>query len=455
MGRLIQQQGVEAADQPAGENDLLLIAARECPRRQGGIGRADIKAADQFNNRGIGGGSVEAAQPRGHGGQMRQHDIVAHREVGDQRAATLAGHIANAGGDGGGRALRAAARPAKAPAQQGPGAGAKQPGQSRHLTSPGGHPPARRGQDQPLGPGGADGGFLLRIQGAPGHVTGEIGLGEAATGMACHLQPIAQHAHPVTQRAHLIEAMRDEHHRQPLAPHALQQGKEPVHLGAFERGGGLVENKDARLPFGQFAGQHHGLALGKAQRVHPPPGVNGQAQPGQSGLGALLQRRLPHATGTAGPAAEQQIIRHTHRRHDLQLLRHKRDAGGARRIGPARRKGTPGQGHSPRIGTINAGDNFQQAGFAGAILAHQPMHLSSHQAQRNAAQGQGIAEALMQVSSNEGRLHRQMVARAQRPVNIEPVSVSRQAAPMDTSPPMSLPMCRPNMPAVPAITCLS
>src|SRR5580700_6496210 len=145
LGRLFEKEYADFAGEPFGQNDLLLIAAGECRRRQAWFARADIQQFHQLRDQSVGADAVDAAalttrQPA----ETRQQNVVARRQIHNEAQPAFTGHEADAGADrirGTGDApyhtiapdaARLGADPEQPP-QDPTGAAAKKSGQTGHF----------------------------------------------------------------------------------------------------------------------------------------------------------------------------------------------------------------------------------------------------------------------------------------------------------------------------------
>ena len=155
-------------------------------------------------------------------------------------------------------------------------------------------------------------------------------------------------------------------------PHQVEQ---MVGLLRRERGGRLIEDDDARLVEHGARDLHH-LPLRRRQRAGKLRGIDLEVQPLQHLPGGVAN--LAHRVEGA-LAAEHDVLRHGELRHQAGLLVDHRDAEAA---GVLRR----GEGGDLSVDVQHAlrrrddaGDQFAERRFAGAVLAHQRMDLAGIQ----------------------------------------------------------------------------
>ena len=73
-------------------------------------------------------------------------------------------------------------------------------------------------------------------------------------------------------------------------------------------------------------------------------------------------------------AAEPDIFRHRHMRHQIQLLVDHRDPGAQRVHRILKLDRLPFNANRALIGTVDPDQAFHQRGFSGAVFAHQRVH---------------------------------------------------------------------------------
>ncbi len=142
------------------------------------------------------------------------------------------------------------------------------------------------------------------------------------------------------------------------------------------RGGGLVEHHQPRRVVDQRAGNLHQLALGQAQVAHQPFGVDRQ-------LPVLLEKLR---RGGLHPSAIQrpQRVRYSWPRNTdsatvkcgirVKLLVNDANAGGFNGCRIAEGQRVTVEGRAAAVSLIDAGEDFNQRRFTGAVLANQAMN---------------------------------------------------------------------------------
>ena len=107
--------------------------------------------------------------------------------------------------------------------------------------------------------------------------------------------------------------------------------------------------------------------------------------------GAVIDEAVP-----GRQALQQDIFPNGEARNEISFLVNRRDAGGERVAWRAERDRLAVQQHAARIRAIEAGDDFDERRFAGAVLAHQRMDFARLQIERDAVQrphaGKGFAD---------------------------------------------------------------
>ena len=334
--------------------------------------------------------------PVAEGGAERQRDVLAHRALHQQRLGAVAGHIGDAGADGvggmaeldrlavdldgaAGRADRAGERGEQlvlALAFERDDAGDLAVAEvERDIVELGAD--AQVADAEARRAGGRRGGLRSRVRCAARafsiagaeHQLDDLLLGagrdvDDADGLA-----VAQHGGAVAQRRDLDEAVRDEDDGAAglaLAAHDVEHALGKV---GRQRGGHLVEQ------------QHVGLdrparAPGRA-RAARPAGCRARCR---GGRGRERRARAP-IRGTARPACGQAKVGGDVEIGDQRRLLIDRNQPGAARIGRrAHVAGLAADQDAAGIGADRAGQDLDERRLAGAVGAHQRVHLARQHA---------------------------------------------------------------------------
>ena len=147
------------------------------------------------------------------------------------------------------------------------------------------------------------------------------------------------------------------------------------HLGLGEGGGGLVHDDELGL-HRQSAGDLDHLLLGHRQGGDGPCGIEVETDLAGDGAG-----RPPHGRGVdkaqaGGLAADEDVLRDRQRGDEVELLV---DGDDAQRLGVVRACGrdlAPVEGDRASIRRLGAGQDLQERGLAGPVLAQERHHLA-------------------------------------------------------------------------------
>ena len=184
----------------------------------------------------------------------------------------------------------------------------------------------------------------------------------------------------VADREHLLELVADEDDGDTLVAQAAQQREQRVGLVRGQGRGRLVHQEDARAQ-GQGLGDLDQLHLRAAQPRHRQRRVDVEIQQIQPAL-----RLGPHL-GIVDPAdrtrpqpLQHDVLGHREARDQVALLVDDADPGGDRRarIGEANRAAIEQQ--LARIGLVDAGQDLDQGGLAGTVLAQQRVDRAARRA---------------------------------------------------------------------------
>ena len=155
--------------------------------------------------------------------------------------------------------------------------------------------------------------------------------------------------------------------------------EQPLGLARGERRRRLVEHQDAGLGV-ERARDLDQLLLGDRERADDGLGPEGGAQALQHGAAAVVHAApVDHPAPAAQLLAEVDVLGHRQVRGERQLLVDDRDAvplGGDRVAADLDRLAVD-QDLAARIGLVGAGEDLHQGRLAGAVLAHERLHLAA------------------------------------------------------------------------------
>src|SRR6185295_8915240 len=207
---------------------------------------------------------------------------------------------------------------------------------------------------------------------------------------------IAQHGAAVGDRHDLVEAMGNIDDGSALALHASEHRKQPGDLALLERRRRLVENEDAAAP-AQRLGDGHELAFREAERSDRRARIRREVE-----LGEHLSRLLVHARAidqrewAEAPhrnVAERDIFRNGECRYEPQLLRDGHDARSDGITRAYKLAFFPVDADDAAVGTMDATQDADQRGFAGAVLADDGVDFAKRHSEVDAVERDRRAES--------------------------------------------------------------
>jgi hypothetical protein len=229
---------------------------------------------------------------------------------------------------------------------------------------------------------------------------GGIAIELACTGRACldrgHGAALPQHRDATGKHPHLAQVVRDEQHTGPGAGDTSHELVHTLPLDVREEAGRLVEDEqDGRLRGRSRDGEKGAVEL--AQPVHPRVEVEVEAEPGQrlARPPALMWPGDP-APVRRGELVEAHVLEHAERGDQAQLLV---DEAQPERPCPGRVERQPDGAAgdrqvAARRGSVIARQHLHERGLAGAVGAHQAVHLATLDGDRDARERAPAAEAL-------------------------------------------------------------
>ncbi len=191
----------------------------------------------------------------------------------------------------------------------------------------------------------------------------------------------------------------------PLGLEAADDGEKLVDLGVVQRRRRLVHDEHARAVRKRLGDLHHLLAR-HGELGHLGARVELQVHGGEDVGGPGVQLRLvQHAEALARLAADEDVLRRRQVRHQVQFLV---DDADAQFLRPPRRGnlGRPAvEQDLALVARVDAGEYLHQRGFAGAVLAHQRMHLAGLQLEAGVVQRPHAGERLADAAHGDERRH--------------------------------------------------
>ncbi|MEY9883986.1 hypothetical protein ABIA43_005520 [Bradyrhizobium sp. USDA 328] len=204
---------------------------------------------------------------------------------------------------------------------------------------------------------------------------------------------VAQHGDAVGDFVDLVEEVADEDDADATSRELTHDAEENLDLMAVEAGGRLVQDQHAR---GEIDGaRDRGDVLDGHRIVAKRRGdIDIETEICKQRLGAAAHLAIAHDAEAHRLAVEKQVLRHRQVRQQVDLLVDGGDAGPKRRLGRARRDLFTTDPDNAGISRKNAGDDLDQRGLAGAVLAEQRMDLAGAQREVDLLQGTHGAKAL-------------------------------------------------------------
>src|SRR5690625_3304077 len=403
-GGLVEQQHLGAGEDPAAQDDLLLVSAGQGADRLGHVVQPDPHALGDVAC------PAALAGPIGENAacaaaQRRVSEVVLNRG-GEHQSLALAvlGHVPDPRGD-------CPRYVASAQAASGNGHGARVVGVgsgngAQHLGASGtdqaGQPDDLAGLDgeahvvERAPPGEAldvqqwlaDGRGLARellIDAATDHEAHQLRL-RCVRGYLVDESPVAQHGRRVADPGDLVEMVADEDHADALLTQLPEHREQLVDLGAGQSRGGLVEDEDPRVEAQGF-GDLDQLLPRDAQRADPATGVDVETDEleGVAGDAALL--RAVHHAEPFRDVPQGDVLRDGQRRHEVELLVDGRDSECFRGRGVRDAYRFAVDQDLALVGLVDAGNGLDQGGLAGPVLAEQALDLARVYVQVHAVEG--------------------------------------------------------------------
>ena len=185
------------------------------------------------------------------------------------------------------------------------------------------------------------------------------------------LLPVAQNGDAVGQQQRLLERVRDEHDRDAAPLEVAHEIEEVLLLFRRQRRRRLVEDDHLGLVEHGARDFDH-LLLGRAERADG----RGRGDVEIQRLQELLRGDVDAAQSIVKALlAEEEVLRHRHRRHETVLLKHHGDAEMTRFERRLRRNLDAVDGHCSRGQRDDARHDFGQSRLARAVLADERMDL--------------------------------------------------------------------------------
>ena len=358
--------------QPAGQDDLLLVAAGEGFDRRIRRGGLDIERLDVLVRKGLRFGPGDGVVHSLHHLQ-REDDVVPHGEVGDD-AVPLAvlGQVADAVLHGVERFtdLHMLSVDTDRTARGGIGAedGAHALAAGEILSLVVVHAVLSRGRRVFL-----DDRQILQI--LADHLLHQLHLRQVPDRIFADELAVAQDGDLIADRVDLLEKMRDKDDAHASGLQVPHQREEHFDFLVVQRRGRLIQDQD--LALGVYrAGDGDHLLNGERAAAQLLSGPGGDPEAVEKLAGAFLHRLPVDASALA--AADEHVLRHGEVRAERDLLVHGADAVALRLLRGVDDDGMidPFDPDLARIHGVHAGQDFDQRRFARAVFPHQRVNRS-------------------------------------------------------------------------------
>ena len=258
----------------------------------------------------------------------------------------------------------------------------------------------------------ADLGDLLgeeRVQVAADHRVDQLLRRRLGDRLGHDVAAVAHHGDALAEREDLVQPVRDEQHGRAAGAQRLDDAEEPVDLGLRERGRRLVHHDHARVGRERL-GDLDDLLIGDREPARDAVGIELDAE--------LVEEQLhlaPHAPPVDAPAAAQRlradedVLRDRQVGEERGLLEDDGDAGCVRLRGRVEDDLDAVQQHAAAVGPVHAGEDLDERGLAGAVLADERVRLAAAQLDPAVLERAHRAEALARVVDDEqGRIARRV-----------------------------------------------
>jgi hypothetical protein len=123
------------------------------------------------------------------------------------------------------------------------------------------------------------------------------------------------------------------------------------------------------------------------------PGVDVETEVAEVAVGFRVRRRPVDAAAAPGLVPEHDVLADRQVLAEVDLLVHRRDAGGLRIRGAAEHPRLPIHDDRAAVDGVDPGQRLDQRGLACAVLAHQRVHLAGAEREIDAVEGEHAREA--------------------------------------------------------------
>ena len=207
------------------------------------------------------------------------------------------------------------------------------------------------------------------------HLLHEVDAQQLLGEVLPHELAVAEHREAVADLVHLVEEVRDEEDRDALLLQRADDAEELGDLVGVEARGRLVEDEHLRLHVDRAGDRDellHRERVVAEQRVR----IDVEVEPREELRRAAAHRAPVDRTEAMRLPPEHDVLGDRQVREEVDLLVHRRDARGLRLRRPAERDHVAREGDRAGVDAVDTGERLDEGGLAGAVLAHERVHLA-------------------------------------------------------------------------------
>ena len=210
---------------------------------------------------------------------------------------------------------------------------------------------------------------------------------------------VAQDGDAVAEPQDLLDAVRHVNDRHPLVAQPPDEREQAIYFFVGQRGGRFVEGQHPHARF-QRAHDFDKLALGGGKLVALEVRRQDVLKTvfGQAALYLLVELSPVKQAETLRQLAGPDVFGDVNARDDLRLLVNDPDAGLVRSARVGERQPLPIHRQRAGIRLVIAVDDFEQRGFAGAVLAHKREDFAGSDVERDIVEGLNVGERLADIA---------------------------------------------------------
>ena len=209
-----------------------------------------------------------------------------------------------------------------------------------------------------------------------------------------HDATVSEHGHLVAGAKDLVQAMRDIDDSDSVGSKPGDCREESLHLPRFERGGRLIHDDDAMVGGHRACDRDH-LLHAETQLAQRSADVDVDPV-GREDLAGLPMhaREVDQPKAVLRLMAKEQVPRNAQQGDEVDLLVDRADPGGLGIAWPGELDRDPAIRDLPAIGLMDTGEDLDQRGLPGAVLADQGPRLPGAEGHRHVLESDRAGEAL-------------------------------------------------------------